>query len=95
MAVELTSTLKGTVGTVDANKAYVVDFSRLQSVNDLMLVLSGLGITYPGNHPLIEHLKPFLNLENPIDIPQQQQKQSIPQQKSSFVPLRKTDLNKK
>ena len=39
-----------------------------------MVVLSGVGITYPYNHPLIEHLKPFLNLENPIDIPQQQPK---------------------
>jgi hypothetical protein len=90
--VELTSTLSGEVGKIEADKAYVVDFSKLQSVNDLMLVLSGLGITYPGNHPLIEHLKPFLNLENPIDIPQSQQKQSVPPQKKDFIPLKKTDL---
>ena len=94
--IELQSTLNGEVSKVEANKAYVVDFSRLQSVNDLMLVLSGLGITYPGNHPLIEHLKPFLNLENPIDIPQPQQKQSMPQpQKKDFIPLKKTDLEKR
>jgi hypothetical protein len=38
-----------------------------------MIVLSGLGIHFPWNHPLIEHLKPFLNTETPIDmIPQQQ-----------------------
>ena len=93
--VELTSTLSGEVGKIEENKAYVVDFSKLQSVNDLMLVLSGLGITYPGNHPLIEHLKPFLNLDNPIDIPQAQQRQSAPQQsKPGFIPLKKTDLKK-
>jgi hypothetical protein len=94
--IEVQSTLNGETKKIQADKAYIVDFSRLQSVNDLMLVLSGLGITYPGNHPLIEHLKPFLNLENPIDIPQQQQRQSVPsqQQKSNFIPLKKTDLKK-
>lgn len=66
--IEVKSSLNGNVGEIDENKAYMVDFSRLQSVNDLMIVLSGLGITYPGNHPLIKHLKPFLNLENPLDI---------------------------
>jgi hypothetical protein len=95
--IEVQSTLNGETKQIEANKAYVVDFSRLQSVNDLMLVLSGLGITYPGNHPLIEHLKPFLNLENPIEIPQAQQKQSVPsqQQKKNFIPLKKTDLEKR
>jgi len=94
--IEVQSTLNGETKQIQADKAYMVDFSRLQSVNDLMLVLSGLGVTYPGNHPLIEHLKPFLNLENPIDIPQQQQKQSVPQQsKPGFIPLKKTDLEKR
>ena len=93
--IELQSTLNGETNKVEVDKAYLVDFSRLNSVNDLMVVLSGLGITYPGNHPLIEHLKPFLNLENPIDIPQQQQRQSAPQQKANFIPLRKTDLEKR
>jgi hypothetical protein len=93
MAVELKATLNGTVGEINPNKAYLVDFSRLNSVNDLMIVLSGLGITYPGNHPLIQHLKPFLNLENPIDL-QQPQQQPKKEQKAQFIPLRKTDLNK-
>jgi|688.fasta_scaffold1220472_2 hypothetical protein len=94
--IEVQSTLNGETKKIQADKCYMVDFSRLQSVNDLMVVLSGLGITYPGNHPLIEHLKPFLNLENPIDIPQQQQRQSVPQQqKANFIPLRKTDLEKR
>jgi hypothetical protein len=93
--IEVQSTLNGETNKVEANKAYVVDFSKLQSVNDLMLVLSGLGITYPGNHPLIQHLKPFLNLENPIDIPQAQQKQSVAPQKKDFIPLKKTDLEKR
>lgn len=94
--IEVKSSLNGETKQIQADKAYIVDFSRLQSVNDLMLVLSGLGITYPGNHPLIEHLKPFLNLDNPIDIPQAQQRQSAPQpQKKDLIPLKKTDLEKR
>ena len=72
--IELKSTLNGTSNTneVDPTKAYVVDFSKLQKPEDLVLVLSGLGITFPGNHPIIPHIKQFLNLDNPIDLPQQQ-----------------------
>jgi len=85
--IELQSTLNGESNKIEEGKAYLVDFSKLNSVNDLMVVLSGLGITYPYNHPLIEHLKPFLNLENPIDMPTQQ-----PQpKKAPFVPLDKLD----
>lgn len=57
------------VKEIDSNSVYIVDFTKLNSVNDLILILSGLGIGFPGNHPLIENLKPFLNLDNPI--PQQ------------------------
>jgi hypothetical protein len=54
------------VKEIDANSVYIVDFTKLNSVNDLVLILSGLGIGFPGNHPLIQNLKPFLNLDNPI-----------------------------
>jgi hypothetical protein len=68
--VEIKSTLNGTTNEIDPTKAYVVDFSKLERPEDLVLVLSGLGITFPGNHPIVPHIKQFLNLENPIDIPQ-------------------------
>ena len=72
--IELVSTLNGTSNTneVDPTKSYIVDFSKLQKPEDLVLVLSGLGIAFPGNHPIIPHIKQFLNLDNPIDLPQQQ-----------------------
>jgi len=63
--IELQSTLAGEQ-TIDPTKAYLVDFSKLNSVNDLMLILSALGISIKGDHPFIEQLKPFLNLEQPI-----------------------------
>ena len=69
--IELTSTLNGETGQIDPTKSYIVDFSKLQKPEDLVLVLSGLGIAFPGNHPIIPHIKQFLNLDNPIDLPQQ------------------------
>ena len=77
--IEVKSTLNGdSEKEIDPNKAYMVDFSKLQSVNDLVVILSGLGITFPGNHPIIPHIKQFLNTENPIDVPQQQRPDFIP-----------------
>jgi len=67
--IELKTTLNGE-NEIDPKKAYIVDFSKLQKPEDLVLVLSGLGITFPGNHPIVPHIKQFLNLEHPIDIPQ-------------------------
>lgn len=88
MAVEIKSTLEGTQ-EIQQGKAYLVDFRKLTSVNDLVLIISALGITFPAEHPLIEELKPFLNLDNPIDLQPQPK-----QEKPAFIPLRKTDLKK-
>jgi len=82
--IEVKSSLNGDTQVIEKDKAYLVDFSKLNSVNDLMIVLSGLGITYPGNHPHIEVLKPFLNLENPIQM-------APPKAKPPFIPLDKLD----
>ena len=74
---------------IDANSVYLVDFTKLNSVNDLVLILSGLGIGFPGNHPLMENLKPFLNLENPIPqegLQKSQQQQPIPEPKDLKLP---------
>ena len=66
MAVELKATLSGELGEVNPNHAYLVDFAKMNSVNDLMLVLSSFGFSIKGDHPFIDKLKPFLNLEKPI-----------------------------
>ena len=61
---------------VDPTKAYLLDFSKMNSVQDMILCLSAIGFSFQGNHPFIEQLKPFLNLERPIDLnPQPQQKE--------------------
>jgi hypothetical protein len=62
------ATLNGTT-SINPNKMYLIDFSKLNSVNDLVLILSAMSIAFPGDHPHIEVLKPFLNTDNPMDIP--------------------------
>lgn len=78
--IEVQSTLDGTVKSVEQNKAYMIDFSRLNSVNDLVLILASMGIMFPFNHPNIQQLTPFLNLDNPIPMEE-------PKNKAEFVPL--------
>ena len=51
---------------LDENAVYMVDWSKMTSVNDMVLILASMAIGFPGNHPNIQQLKPFLNLENPI-----------------------------
>ena len=63
---ETTFTLDGVQKEVDANAVYMVDWSKMTSVNDMILILASMAIGFPGSHPNIEALKPFLNLETPI-----------------------------
>jgi len=65
------TSVSGSSSDIDPNKAYLIDFSKMNSVNDLMLVLSSFGFSIKGDHPYIEQLKPFLNTERPIDVRQQ------------------------
>ncbi len=51
---------------IDEQAVYMVDWSKMTSVNDMILILASMAIGFPGNHPNIEQLKPFLNVENPI-----------------------------
>ena len=76
--IELKASLDGksTNTKLDPNMGYMVDFSRLTSVNDLMVIISAMGVSFPGDHVLIEHLKPFLNLENPFPIKEQQEQKA-------------------
>lgn len=68
---------------INPNAIYMVDFTKMQSVNDMVLILASMAIAFPGNHPNIEQLKPFLNLDNPIDREQPKQKEmNLPKLKS-------------
>jgi hypothetical protein len=77
------ATLDGTFGykvetlEIDENAVYMVDWSKMTSVNDMILILASMAIGFPGNHPNIQQLKPFLNLQSPIKREQQPQQKEV------------------
>jgi len=66
MAISYAQTPKEKELVIDETAVYMVDWSKMQSVNDMVLILASMAIGFPGNHPNIQQLKPFLNLDNPI-----------------------------
>ena len=68
----------------DPNALYLVDFSKLNNVNDLVVILSAMGISFAGSHPHFEVVKSFLNLDQPIYM--QQQPAGQPEQKDFKLP---------
>jgi hypothetical protein len=62
------TTLAGSETKVDMDSLYLIDFSKISSVNDLVLILSSVGFQFSPHHPYFEQLKPFLNLDTPIPI---------------------------
>jgi hypothetical protein len=51
---------------VDLKALYLIDFSRLESVNDLILIISSMGISFSPTHPHWNLVSKFANLDNPI-----------------------------
>jgi hypothetical protein len=80
---QTTISLAGTQPQIDPNSIYMVDWSKMQSVNDMVLILASMAIAFPGSHPNIEGIKHLLNLEQPIP-------QGQPQQKDLKLPKLKT-----
>jgi hypothetical protein len=50
----------------DEGAYYFVDYSKLASVNDLMIILSAVGFNFHTTHPHFDAVKPFLDLEHPV-----------------------------
>ena len=75
--METTTTIQKTELLVDENAVYMVDWSKMTSVNDMVLILASMAIGFPGNHPNIQSLKPFLNLQNPIKPQGQPENKSV------------------
>lgn len=53
---------------------YFIDYSKLNSVNDLMLVLSAVGFNFHTSHPHFDSVKQFLDLNNPVRPPKPESK---------------------
>ena len=69
---------------IDPKAVYLIDFSRLESVNDLILIISALGISFSPTHPHWGLIEKFANLDNPI-----YPNQGIPLAKAEDVKLPK------
>ena len=61
---ETTTTLEGTAVNKDA--LYLVDFAKMNGVEDLVLVFASMGLSFSGYHPHFETIKHLLDLDNPI-----------------------------
>jgi hypothetical protein len=59
--------------TIDKDSLYLVDFSKCQSVNDVMTILSVVGFQFSPSHPGFPYIKQFLALDKPIPMRPQPQ----------------------
>ena len=62
--METTTTLQGTEINKDA--LYLVDFSKMSGVEDLVLIFASMGLSFSGHHPHFETIKHLLDLSNPV-----------------------------
>jgi hypothetical protein len=58
---------------IDKDSLYLVDFSRCESVNDLMTILSVVGFQFSPSHPGFPYIQKFLALDKPIPLRPQPQ----------------------
>jgi hypothetical protein len=62
---------------VQMDSLYLIDFTKVASVNDLVLILASMGISFSPYHPHFEQIKGFLNLDNPIPMAEGQTKPKV------------------
>ena len=55
---------------LDENALYLIDFTKITSVNDLVLILASVGFSFSPRHPHFNNIRPFLALDNPIPMNQ-------------------------
>ena len=74
MSTQFNEPIKTTLdGKPNINKdaLYFIDFSKLNRMEDLILILASIGFSFSPSHPHWEILQQFVNLDNPI-LPGQQ-----------------------
>jgi hypothetical protein len=62
---------------IDQDSLYLVDFSKCESVNDLMTILSVVGFQFHPSHPGFPYIQKFLALDKPIPMRQQPEATSL------------------
>ncbi len=67
MSTQFELTSDSTTEGLQQEALFLIDFGKLKDVNDLILILSSLGLTMSSQHPFFEQVKKFLVLDQPID----------------------------
>jgi hypothetical protein len=62
---------------IDQDSLYLVDFSKCESVNDLMTILSVVGFQFSPSHPGFPYIQKFLALDKPIPLRPQPQAEDL------------------
>jgi len=68
--IEVASTLDG-LKTEETEKLFLIDFSKITNVNELVMCLASIGLSISNKNPMFEQIKPFLALDQPFEIPNQ------------------------
>ena len=63
-----TFTLQTPEQQIDTDAVYLVDFSKMKSIEDLITILASIGFSFSPMHPQFENIKEFLALDKPIKI---------------------------
>lgn len=79
-------TLKGTEKEIDKDAVYLIDFSKIESVNDLVIILASMGISFSPYHPNWDKVQKFVNLDNPVKVGQP----IVPEKKEINLPKLKS-----
>ena len=64
--------LDGTTA-IQQDAVYLVDFSRMQRVEDLITILAAVGFSFSPQHPQFQNIQHLLDLSRPIQIGNPQQ----------------------
>lgn len=66
--------LNGEITKQETNEElfYFVNFGKMNSVQDLIIVLQAMGFGLSSKHPLFEQVKPFLDLDKGVKLPPKQ-----------------------
>lgn len=70
----------------DPNALYLVDWEKVTSVNDLMIIIASLGISFSPHHPAWERIKYLVDYSNPVKA----QTPKMPEKKDLKLPKLKT-----
>ena len=68
--------------TVNKDAKYFIDFSKLNKIEDLIMILACCGFVFSPQHPHWELLQPFIALDKPI----------LPDNTQGFAQLKLTKL---